>query len=78
MQYLEFASYVQQETENIFDVNEFIDATNIALKAKLSMEPIEDQEANYISELSLITAKKIYSNLNIFEKLYMKLVKNLI
>lgn len=78
MQYLEFASYVQQETENIFDVNEFIDATNIALKAKLSMEPIEAQEANYISELSLITAKKIYSNLNIFEKLYMKLVKNLI
>lgn len=78
MQYIDFALYAQQETENIFDADEFLSATHIALKAKWSMEPIEDEEANYILELSLRTAKKIYSNLSIFKKIYMKLLKNLI
>lgn len=78
MQYLEFALYAQQKTENLFDDDELIYATHTALKAKLSKESIEDKEANNISELSLRTAKKIYDNLNIFKKIYMKLIKNLI
>ena len=69
---------IQKENPWIFHENEFVNATQTALKAKLSMEPITDTEANNISELSKRTAVKIYKNINMIKKIHMKFIKNLI
>lgn len=76
--HIQFAEKIQKENPWIFFENEFINATKIALKAKLSEEPIKNTEANDISELSKRTAVKIYKNLNIVKKMHMRFIKNLI
>lgn len=75
---IKFAEKIQEDNPWIFHENEFVNATQTALKAKLSNEKIENTETNFISELSKRTAVKIYKNFNIFKKVYMKFVKNLI
>ena len=76
--HIKFAEKIQKENPWIFHENEFVNATQTALKAKLSMEPITDTEANNISELSKRTAVKIYKNINMVKKIHMKFIKNLI
>ena len=76
--HIKFAEKIQKENPWIFHENEFVNATQTALKAKLSMEPITDTEANNISELSKRTAVKIYKNINMIKKIHMKFIKILI
>lgn len=78
MQYLEFAEYVQQNTRHIFRNDELTEITEIALEAGLSGHEITAEQSDKVIKLSYKTARAIFVQQNIFERFYMKFIKNLI
>lgn len=77
MQYIEFAQYAEQNSKGIFKSNEFIEATKIALEAKLSSKNISKTKSETVIALAYKISDKIYRKQNFFIRLYMKYLKNL-
>lgn len=78
MQYIEYADYVENNTDSPFEKGEFVKATHTALKAKLSGNQPDNDETEFITGLAYSTARKIYDKSSIFRKIYMKFIKALI
>lgn len=78
MQYFEFAEFAEQNTRHIFKSGEFAEITRIALEAGLSGHEISEAQAETVIKLSHKTARAIFVKRNIFERFYMKFIRNLI
>ena len=76
---------MQQQVEQISkdageseEINELTEITEIALEAGLSGHEITAEQSDKVIRLSYKTARAIFIQQNIFERFYMKFIKNLI